>query len=302
MIKKTLHFGNPAFLSLENRQLVIRLDQAGTTDRKKITVPIEDIGTIVLDHPQITITHAVISQLLNNNVALITSGPNRLPTGMLLPLVGHTSQSERFKHQINATLPLKKNLWQQTVQAKILNQAELLASLDIPVENMRYWASCVKSGDNENHEARAAAFFWSKLFPESLNFIRGRYEAPPNNLLNYGYAVLRAQVARCLVASGMLPTLGIHHKNKYNAYCLADDIMEPYRPYVDLAVLRIVKQSEDISELTTSYKAELLKVLQADVYIDNQTSPLAVAVQRTTASLFRCFEGGQRKILYPEFR
>jgi CRISPR-associated protein Cas1 len=195
-------------------------------------------------------------------------------------------------------VPLRKNLWQQTVSAKIKNQAALLQSCGMETENMLYWARQVKSGDPENMEARAAAFYWSKYLE---GFKRHRFGEPPNNLLNYGYAILRAVVARSLVASGMLPALGIHHRNKYNPYCLADDIMEPFRPWVDKLVMEICEEHEDIEELTPDLKRALLSIPVLDIFIDNQKSPLMVGVQRTTASLMQCFEGTIRKIVFPEF-
>ena len=158
----------------------------------------------------------------------------------------------------------------------------------------------VKSGDSENHEAKAAAYYWKRVFPDFLEFRRERYGPPPNNLLNYGYAILRAMVARGLTASGLLPTLGIHHRNQYNAYCLADDIMEPYRPFVDKVVCQIIRGNGKFLEMTPNMKKALLEISSMDVIIDGQKSPLMNAVQRTTASLAKCFEGKGRKILYPE--
>lgn len=295
MIKKTLHFSNPAYLSISNKQLVISLKETDS----EIRVPVEDVGVIILEHPQITITHSLLSYLLEENIAVITSGTGRMPSGMLLPFEGHSSQTERLRVQLDASQPLKKNLWQQTVQAKILNQAWVLKSRGIDTENMLYWSRSVKSGDSENHEGRAAAYYWSHLFPGISNFRRGRSEAPPNNLLNYGYAILRSIVARSIVGSGMHPSVGLHHRNKYNAFCLADDIMEPYRPFVDLEVIKIVESGITYSELTKDHKTALMKVAQVDTKMEGITSPLMVAVQRTTASLFRCFESTQRKITYP---
>jgi len=226
-----------------------------------------------------------------------------MPSGLLYPLESNTLQSERFAVQLSASVPLKKQLWQQTVQAKIQNQAFLLKSIGVDVEPMLYWARSVKSGDPDNYEGRAAAFYWKNLFEGYTNdvFTRGRYDGEPNNLLNYGYAVLRAVIARSLVASGLLPTLGIHHHNRYNAFCLADDIMEPYRPFVDKIVLDILKEGADCSELTKELKAKLLVVPAMDVIVDGRSSPLMIASQRTTASLYDCFEGTSRKILYPTF-
>ena len=304
MIKRTLYFGNPAYLSLRNSQLVINLPEAnGMDDRTgNNTIPIEDIGIILLDHKQITITQGLLEALLSNNAAVITCDSSRMPVGLLLPLSGNTTQSERFQAQIEASLPLRKQLWQQTIQAKIGNQAYVLNTCrNAVVKNMLAWVDDVKSGDSDNLEARAAAYYWANIFPAIPEFRRGREGAPPNNLLNYGYAILRAVVARSLVASGLLPTLGIHHHNRYNAYCLADDIMEPYRPFVDKLVVELTDSGEDIQELTKSLKAKLLSIPVLDVIINDQRSPLMIAVGITTASLAKCYLGEARKIVYPEF-
>ena len=303
MIKRTLCFTNPAYLSLKNEQLVVKIPQSdGDKQSEKVTtVPIEDIGVVVIDNRQITITSAVMDALLENNCALITCDAKSLPVGLLLPLCGNTTQSERFRYQIDASLPLKKQLWQQTVQAKICNQSEVLSKCtDAEIGCMQVWSKEVKSGDNDNLEGRAAAYYWKKLFGHIADFNRDREGVPPNNLLNYGYAILRAVVARALVSSGMLPTLGIHHHNRYNAYCLADDIMEPYRPYVDEMVFNLVKERGLPEEgLTKEWKAELLKIPVLDVVISGKRSPLMIAVTQTTASLYRCYCGESRKIVYP---
>ena len=303
MIKRTLFFGNPAYLSLRNEQLVVKLTDAQTQEEVVKTIPIEDVGVVVLEDRQITITNGAMDALLKNNCAVITCNEKHMPTGLLLPLEGHTLQSERFAQQIEASLPLKKQLWQQTVQAKIRNQGVLLKRL-YKTENrcMMAWANDVKSGDSENLEGRAAAYYWKYMFPNDEVFKRDREGEAPNNLLNYGYAILRAVVARALVASGLLPTLGIHHHNRYNAYCLADDIMEPYRPYVDEVVAEIIRTGIDCDELTTEIKKQLLVIPVREVQINGQRSPLMVAVTQTTASLAKCFLGELRKIVYPEMQ
>ena len=311
MIKKTLYFGNPAYLSLRNNQLVIKLPEVEKCDslpdsfkkQAEVTKPIEDIGVVVLDYKQITITSGVMEALLENNCAVITCDSHSMPVGLMLPLYGNTTQNERFRHQLDASLPLKKQLWQQTIQAKILNQASVLQDCrSEEVRCMRVWAKDVRSGDPENLEGRAAAYYWKYLFGQHIaGFTRDRDGVPPNNLLNYGYAILRAIVARALVSSGLLPTLGIHHHNRYNAYCLADDIMEPYRPYVDELVYRLVKNKGlPTGELTRDWKAELLVIPTLDVIISGKRSPLMVAVGQTTASLYKCFGGELRKVVYPE--
>ena len=310
MIKKTLYFGNPMYLSLRNAQLVLRMPDVEKNDtlpetfkrEAERTIPIEDIGVVVLDNKRITVTTGVMEALLENNCAVITCDNRSMPVGLMLPLYGNTTQSERFRQQIDASLPLKKQLWQQTVRQKILNQAKVLnKNTGCEVRNMLIWANDVKSGDSDNLEARAATYYWKNLFPSHPDFIRGREEEAPNNLLNYGYAILRACVARGLVGSGLLPTLGIHHHNRYNAYCLANDIMEPYRPFVDDWVIHVMQQFEDYTELTRDIKAELLQVPALDVTIEGRRSPLMVAVGQTTASLARCFNGEARKIAYPEY-
>lgn len=300
MIKKTLFFGNPAYLSVKNSQLVVKRTDTETQQEVVRTVPIEDIGVVVLEDRQITITNVALDALLQNNCALITCDEKHMPAGMLLPLEGNTIQSERFANQIDASLPLKKQLWQQTVQAKIRNQASVLKRLSgVEVGCMLAWANDVKSGDSDNLEGRAAAYYWKNIFPSLPGFTRDREGEMPNNLLNYGYAIVRAVIARALVASGLLPTLGIHHHNRYNAYCLADDIMEPYRPYVDELVVNIMRSDIDNGELTPELKKQLLGLPVTEVLIGGQRSPLMVAASQTTASLCKCYSGELRKMAYP---
>ena len=308
MIKKTLYFGNPVYLSLRNAQLVIKLPEVvkndtlpdGFKQQSEVTKPIEDLGVVVLDNKQITITSGVLEALLENNCAIITCDSKSMPVGLMLPLYGNTTQNERFRQQLDASLPLMKQLWQQTIKAKIENQAVVLKEYsDVETKCMNVWAADVKSGDSNNLEARAAAYYWKNLF-QIEGFTRDRDGIPPNNLLNYGYAILRAVVARGLVVSGLLPTLGIHHHNRYNAYCLADDVMEPYRPYVDRLVCGMIKQGVDYTELTKELKGQLLTIPVLETHIAGKRSPLMVAVGQTTASLYKCFSGELRKISYPE--
>lgn len=307
MIKRTLCFSNPAYLSLRNQQMVIKLpevEKSNMTDQMKeeatVTVPIEDIGVVVLDNQQITITQGLMAQLLENNCAIVTCNASHMPIGLHLTLEGNTTQNERFREQLDASQPLKKQMWQQTIQQKIANQASVLRNKrDEQVENMLAWVGMVKSGDTDNVEGRAAAFYWKNMFPKVEDFTRGREGVSPNNLLNYGYAILRAVVARSLVVSGLLPTLGIHHHNRYNAYCLADDIMEPYRPYVDAMVVDLTDKIGYPDEINIQHKQVLLTIPTIEVSINGQRSPLMVAVAQTTASLYKCFCGETRKIIYP---
>lgn len=298
MIKRTLYFGNPAYLHKNLMQLkVINPD-----DNSELgSVPLEDIGVVLLDHPQITLTHALMAALLERNVALISCDEKHLPVGLMLPLDGNTIQTERFRSQIDASEPLKKNLWAQTVKAKIENQAKVLQLAGIDNKRLLALLPLIQSGDPDNVEGRAASVYWKLLF-EDLPFVRDRFGLMPNALLNYGYAILRAIVARALVGSGLLPTLGIHHSNKYNAYCLADDVMEPYRPFVDWMVYNML-QNEEITgdDISKEHKAKLLGIATVDVQIDGKKSPLMVGLPRTTNSLVECFDGSRRKIIYPEF-
>lgn len=296
MIKRTLYFGNPAYLKTSNEQLIIEMNDG---EPPKI-IPIEDIGLLILDHQQITITQVLMAKLLINNVALVTCDSTHHPIGLFLNLDGNSLQSQKFQAQIEASIPLKKQLWQQTITSKIQNQASLLQHQREENKFLLELAKHVKSGDADNAEAQAAVYYWKKLF-SNLHFKRDRYGAPPNNLLNYGYAILRALVSRALVGSGLLPTLGIFHRNQYNAYCLSDDIMEPYRPFVDKVVCEIIRMNGKYLEIGATIKKQLLSIPTIDVILDGQKSPLMNAVQRTTSSLAKCFEGKNRRILYPQF-
>lgn len=312
MIKRTLCFTNSAYLSLKDRQMVIRLPEVEKSDMPDVlkkesvrTIPVEDIGVVVLDNRQITLTHGLLEALLENNCSVVTCDSRSMPVGLMLPLCGNTVQSERFRDQLDASVPLKKQLWQQTVKAKIDNQAAVLAACaGAETGCMRRWSADVRSGDPDNLEGRAAAYYWKSLFagvPGLSDFTRDRQGIPPNNLLNYGYAILRAVIARSLVSSGLLPTLGIHHHNRYNAYCLADDVMEPYRPLVDSLVFGIVNEygGDTPEDITKELKMRLLGIPVTDVRIGGKRSPLMVAATQTTASLYKCFTGEARRIAYP---
>lgn len=262
------------------------------------SVPIEDIGLIILDNPQINLSNALLMALNENNTAVVSCDKSHLPYGLMLPMFSHHAFTEKLQSQIEASQPLMKNLWQQTVIAKIENQSALLRKEGVDIKKMEFYLSEVKSGDPGNVEGRAAAYYWDNIFGSGA-FLRYRFGEPPNNLLNYGYAILRAIVARSLIASGLFPSLGIHHRNKYNPYCLADDIMEPFRPFVDSLVLEIVRNNQEIEELTPEIKRQLLQIPVLDIIIEDKSSPLMVGVQRTTASLASCFEGTTRKLLFP---
>lgn len=294
MIKRTLFFSNPYYLSIKNRQLIITNKNTGEIKQ----TPVEDIGFVIFDNPQITITQWVMQDMIENNVAVVFCNKQHLPSSMLFNLNGHNLQNEIFRNQVDVKEPIKKYLWKQTIEYKIKNQASLLKKLDKDYKQMQVYANNVKSGDTTNQEAQASRYYWKHLF-NLIEFKRERFGMPPNTTLNYGYAILRAAVARALVGSGLLPTLGIHHHNKYNAYCLADDIMEPYRPFVDEIVCKIIDKYPDYHIMTKEIKTELLQLLTIDVRFEDMRRPLMLGISTTTASLARCFAGIQKKIIYP---
>jgi CRISPR-associated protein Cas1 len=294
MIKKTILLENKATVTVKNGQLNIK------TEARESMIPAEDIGFLLIDHPEIYLSIPVFNLLIDHNAAIIICGKNHLPNGLFMNLNSHHIQQEIFKEQIEASLPLKKQLWQQTIVEKITNQGLLLAQSTQQKNHFTYLASKVQSGDSSNMEGVAAHAYWKAFFDESVTkFKRERHGDYPNNFLNYGYAVLRAATARALSASGLLNTLGIHHKSKYNAFALADDIMEPFRPLVDEKVSEIMGRYDEV-ELNTQIKAELLQLLTRTVYFKEEKSPLMVALQKTASSLQQCYTGQRKKINYPK--
>ena len=302
MIKQTLYFGNPVRLNVAHNQLRIVLPpEAEGGEERVVTRPLEDIGIVVFDSQQIVLTVPVLQGLMDCGAAVITCDERHLPSGLMLRMEGHSEQSERFRKHLSASLPLKKQMWQQTVAAKIRNQKALLeARTGETLGNMQAWADKVKSGDSDNREARAAAYYWNRLFEHLPIVTRDREGIEPNSMLNYGYAIVRAIVARALVNAGLHPTLGIFHRNKYNAYCLADDIMEPYRPYVDRLVMQIMDEDASANIKRRDTKQQLLSIPTMEVRIGGLRRPLMVAAIDTATSVYKCFAGEARKIRYPE--
>ena len=290
MLKKTILVERKSKITCKNLQLIIK------NDLREGKVPIEDIGFLVLDHPEIYISLPSMNLLVDNNTSIIICNSSHLPNGMFLNLNSHHIQQEIFKIQINASVPLKKQLWQQTIIEKIKNQGQLLNIVTKKENSFKYISSKVLSGDSTNMEAVAAKFYWKSFFDST--FKRERFGNYPNNFLNYGYAILRAATARALSGSGLLNTLGIHHKSKYNAFALADDIMEPFRPVVDEAV-HMIMQNYDEQELNTEIKSILLQILTRTVYFKNEKSTLMIALQKTASSLQQCYAGKRKKIKYP---
>ena len=292
MIKRTLSFSKPCSLSLKNCQLVVKMKDDPDYIR---TIPIEDIGFVLLENQQVSVSLPLLNALAENNAAVIVCSDKFMPNAMMLNLDSNSIQGERYRDQVNASEPLKKNIWKQNRAAKIRNQAALLDKLGKDGSVLRpYWQN-VKSGDADNREGIAAKIYWDALFGD--DFVRTRVGRTPNEMLNYGYTVLRAAVARSLMGSGLFPAFGVYHRNRYNSFPLADDIMEPYRPFVDEIVFDLYANGE--SELTKEVKAEILKLLYVDTVFDKVTRPLDVGLSITTASLAKCFSGESKKVMYP---
>jgi CRISPR-associated protein Cas1 len=293
MIGRLLSIDNPYHLS-------IHLDQLEFKDKKDgevISRPMEDISTIILNHPNITFSQAFIQKAASLNISVIFCDFRHHPASMLFHLDTNQVQNERFRAQVSISESLKKQLWQQTVIAKIKNQASVLAFTGNDPQALLYISKQVKSGDSTNEEAQAARRYWPKLFSE--DFTREREGIYINPALNYGYAILRAATARALSGAGLLPTLGIHHHNKYNAFCLADDIMEPYRPFIDRTVWEMWQEGMNCSEIGKEEKARLISTLLMNTSIGKVKRPLQIALTITTASLNRCFLKEDKRIMYP---
>lgn len=294
MITRTIYIGNPAYLKLKDEQMYILEPSSQETKGK---VSIEDLGLLMLDHFQITLTHQLIQKLMEHNVVVISCDISHLPHGIMLPIYGHSEHSQKIKFQIEASEPLKKQLWKQTVECKIENQIAALKRFGNYFDPMLDYVSKVKSGDTSNREGIAAQHYWKYLIHP--DFLRDRFGDYPNSFFNFGYAVLRSIVARAIVETGLLPVLGIFHKNKYNPYCLADDLMEPYRPIVDILVMEWIQKNIEKEEINQDFKVHLLKIATKDVWIDGVKRPLLVGVKMTTTSLYKCYTGEKRQIAYP---
>lgn len=292
-MKRTIVVTRPSYLKLKNSQLVMQ------RETETGSIPIEDIGYLILEHPQVTLTHSVLNAITQNNGVVISCNEKHLPINILHSTVGNSERNKRVRAQLSASKPLSKMLWQQTVRAKILNQAQHLEARGVANRNMHRWIKQVKSGDSDNGEAKAAAYYWKNLF--AAEFKRDHKGGYRNMLLNYGYAILRAICARALVSSGLNLTIGIFHANKYNPYCLVDDIMEPYRPYVDSLVYNIEASEDEALELSRADKVSLLRLQSMDVSIDGNIRPLDVAMDATASSVVAAFLGEKKQLNYPVY-
>ncbi len=313
MIKRTIVISRKSYISHKDEQLLIKQEDDDPS------VPIEDIGVVILEDHQSIITVSALNALMENNSVVIGCDAKHLPNAIMYPMSSNTLHTAVLKTQMNASAPLRKQLWQQTIKAKLINQAAVLGSRGVNAKPLELWAKKVRSGDQANLEGRGAAYYWKNVFNARTlegfsklgtkidfsqqpfrGFIRDPEGDGPNSALNYGYAIVRAAMARAIVGSGLHPSIGLHHKNQYNAFCLADDLMEPYRPFVDLIVLDICEEQGIEISLTTENKKRLLSILSADTFVSDERKPLMLSLTATTASLVRCFAGETRKIVYPE--
>lgn len=324
MIKRTIVISRKSYISHKDEQLLIKQEEDDPI------VPIEDIGVVILEDHQSTVTVSALNALMENNCVIIGCDAKHLPNSIMYPISSNTLHTAVLKTQMEASAPLRKHLWQQTIKAKLINQAAILRARGGNARPLELWAKKVRSGDQGNLEGRGAAYYWKNFFKgitlqafsessgksDSLSerlkgfddltrqsfkgFIRDPEGDGPNSALNYGYAIVRAAMARAIVGSGLHPSIGLHHKNQYNAFCLADDLMEPYRPFVDLIVLQLCDEQGEQIEMTTENKKRLLAILAMDTMVEEDRKPLMLSLTATTASLVRCFEGEAKKIIYPE--
>ena len=281
MLKCTLVFSNPMNLSLKNQQIVIAYRDSPD---EKVTVPIEDGGVVLLEHQHTNISLPLLNALVEGDVQVVICNAKGMPSAMFQGMNSNNLQGETLRNQIACGEVLKKQLWKQIVEAKIKNQAALLDNVGEDGNVLRPFYSNVKSGDTDNREGIAARIYFQHLFGD--NFVRNRDEPGVNALLNYGYTILRAATCRAIVTSGLLPAIGIFHHNRSNAYPLADDLMEPFRPFVDSVVYDLAMHSK--TELTKDVKGELISVLYADTSFRNVKRPLSVGLSMTTASMAKC--------------
>lgn len=292
MLKQTLFFSKPSKLSLRLQQLVIERE-----NEPVVTRPIEDLSAVILENQQISITLPLLNELARNNVATIICDEHFMPAIMLAPLEANATQQEAYKYQLNSSLPTMKRLWKEIVEAKIRNQEKMLRTVGKNSEQLKPLYANVKSGDVENREGIAARLYWQELFGK--DFIRDRFGIPPNNLLNYGYTILRAATARALMGAGLHPAFGLFHHNKYDPFPLADDMMEPYRPFVDSIVYKLYADGQ--TELNNATKSALIQVLYCDTWLNKQTHPLQVALTISSASLLKVMKSDVAHLSLPDF-
>lgn len=288
MMRKAIHIGSPTRIRIQNKQFIITGEDGVDHSR-----PIEDYHMLVLDHPQVSLTIPTLLECLTQNVSLTVCDERHLPLGVWMPLYANTMATHKTNSQLESSKPLKKIIWQKVIVSKIRNQALVMKRWGLPYKYLQEAANSVRSGDSSNIEGQAAAYYWRRLFP-GQDFVRDRFGDFPNTMLNYGYAIIRAAVARCLLGAGLFLIMGINHKNTYNPLCLADDMMEPFRPFVDNCVKQLMGDGQNNSEhqLSMASRKSLLSILEMDVLIGSETKPMQLAMQSMCYSLSKCFEEG----------
>ncbi len=295
MLKQTLVFTNPFRLSLKNAQLVVASREMPEETR---TIPIEDVGMVIIENQMISVTIPLLNELVDSGVAVVLCDKKGMPHAMLQNMDGNNLQGEFLRNQIEVGEVLRKQLWKQIVEAKIRNQSALLEKQHSKGALLKPFYMNVKTGDSDNREGIAARLYWGELF--GGEFVRDREGGGVNALLNYGYTVLRAATARALVSAGLTPSLGIFHHNRSNAFPLADDLMEPYRPFVDEVVFHLCEEGK--LDLNKETKTELLGVLTCDTFFPKVTRPLQIGLSITMASLAKCYAGKQKKLSLPSLK
>ena len=292
MLKRTIYLSSPLKISVKDEQLLITLRD---NDKPTSTVPIEDLAHVVIENQQVSITIPALNALIRQNVGVIICDDKSMPHILMNPLDGNTLQGQRYRTQLEASLPIKKSIWKQIIVSKIANQSRLLNKLGKDGDILKPYYMNVKSDDSDNREGIAAKLYWQKLLGK--DFYRSRNGVPPNNLLNYGYTILRASVARSIVGSGMLPALGIHHRNRSNAFPLADDLMEPFRPFVDEVVINLFTANH--SRIDKESKSEIINVLYCDTTVNGKIHPLNIAVTMLCTSVIKMMDGECKSLNLP---
>lgn len=285
MSKRTIYITSAAELSVEHNQLHIKTEQQEDCLRS-----IEDLGAVIVDHHSTHLTVPLINLLAQNNVRVVFCNEQHMPVTMLMDFDSNVLQSKHFRAQLEVGKPLRKQLWKQIVESKIQNQSLLLKKIGKGEDLLAPYHTRVKSGDNTNREGIAARVYWQNLFGKQ--FVRDRVGPVPNNLLNYGYALLRSAVARGIMDAGLLPSVGIFHRNYYNSFPLADDLMEPYRPFVDELVWNMFLQGE--VEITHAVKRRMVK--------EHYERLSQEKISATAHSLVHVFEKEGSVLYYPDFK
>lgn len=293
MIKNYVCISNPCTLTVKNDQLQIVNRESGAIN----SVPLSDIAVLELDSPAVNLNSYLLSKAASENIVIIST-QSHLPIGVNIPLYSNTLHTRRLKEQVNCTDRAIKRMWQFIIQTKILLQAENLKAKGKSFVRLLRYAEQVLTGDKTNREALASAYYWKELFGE--DFVRSSGRNYPNNMLNYGYAIVRTSMARAIVAAGFHPALGLHHRNQYNAFCLADDLMEVYRPFVDSFVYNHLDKFPADDEMTREQKETLISIIYQDVAIGGQTSPMQIAIQKTANSLINSYSAKKNQLLLPD--